>query len=184
MKASIGRRPHPCEIGDAATTRETAADDGPDADTSTPPIPPESAARKRSADASCISRAHPLQSGQSIRPAVASPPRSPVHLPPPRYCRLSNCGASASHSRSTTSSPTALAVVPSRFLADISPPPPSLSLRNNAPAPALDSSCPTAARYPAAASRSAPSLPPRLPLQRDFSCEKTSPRKVLTTKRL
>ena len=48
----------------ACTKPETAEDDGPDADTSTPPIPPESAARKRSADASCMPQARPLQNGQ------------------------------------------------------------------------------------------------------------------------
>ena len=48
----------------ACTKPETAEDDGPGADTSTPPIPPESAARKRSADASCMPQARPLQSGQ------------------------------------------------------------------------------------------------------------------------
>jgi hypothetical protein len=46
------------------TKPETVADDGPDADTSTPPIRPESAARKRSADASCMPQGPPLQSGQ------------------------------------------------------------------------------------------------------------------------
>ena len=77
----------------ACTKPETAEDDGPDADTSTSPIPRESAARKRSADASCISRAHLLQSGQSIRPAVASLPRSPVHPSLSRSSPSSNCGA-------------------------------------------------------------------------------------------
>jgi hypothetical protein len=43
---------------------ETAGDDGPDADTSTPPILPESTARKRSGDALCMLPAHPLQSGR------------------------------------------------------------------------------------------------------------------------
>src|ERR1035438_595230 len=37
---------------------ETGADDGPDADTSTPPIPREPAARKRSVDASCMPQGH------------------------------------------------------------------------------------------------------------------------------
>src|ERR1700687_6525005 len=82
------------------TKPETAEDDGPDADTSTPPIPPESAARKRSADASCKPQARPLQSGQSIRAAVASPPRSLVHPLLVRSCRASNFDAFVFHSRS------------------------------------------------------------------------------------
>src|SRR6266849_199680 len=63
----------------ACTRPQTAENDGPDAGTSRPPIPPESATRKRSADASCILRARLLQSGLSIPAAVASPPRNPVH---------------------------------------------------------------------------------------------------------
>src|SRR5882762_9662227 len=85
------------------TKPETAADDGPDVDTSTPPIPPESVARKRSADVSCMPQAHLLQRGQRIRAAVASPPRSPVHRSPSSSCPSPQCGASVSHSRSWTS---------------------------------------------------------------------------------
>src|SRR5258708_4197804 len=84
----------------ACTKPETAADDGPNVDTSTPPIPPESAGRKRSADVSCMPQAHLLQSDQRIRAAVASPPRSPVHRSPPSSCPFPHCGASVSHSRS------------------------------------------------------------------------------------
>src|SRR6202171_875472 len=163
------------ELNSRRAKPQTAADDGPDADTSTPPIPPESAARKRSADASRIPQARPLQNGLSIRAAVASPPRNPVHPPPGSSSRLSHCGASVSRSRSTTSSPTAPAVVQSRFAADISSPSPSPSPPSNAPAPALHSSCPTAARYPASAAPSVPSPLPPSPIQRDFSRGKPSP---------
>jgi len=57
----------------AGTILRTDADDGRGADTSTQPILPESAGRKRSAGASCISRTRPMQSGQSIHAAVAAP---------------------------------------------------------------------------------------------------------------
>ena len=84
------------------TTPETAADDGPDADTSTSPIPPESAARRRSADGSCISRAHLLQSGQSIRAAVS--PRSSAPAP----ARHSSCPTAARYRASAAPSVSSL----------------------------------------------------------------------------
>jgi hypothetical protein len=151
------------------TKPETAADDDPGADTSTPPIPQESAARKRSADASCIPQARRLQIGLSIRAAVASPPQNHVHPSPGSSSRSSNCGASVSRSRSTTSSPTAPAAVQGRFAAEILSPSPSPSPPSNAPSSGQDSSCPIAARFPASTAPTAPSLLPPSPLQIDFS---------------
>src|SRR5580704_10873076 len=151
------------------STPETAAGDDPGADTSTPPIPQESADRKRSGGASYILQAHPLRSGQSIRAAVASLSENPVHPSPGNSSLSSSCGASASHLRSTTFSLAGQAAVRSRFAVELSSPSPSLSLMSNEPAFGLDSSCPIAARSPASTAPSVPSLLRPWPLQRDFS---------------
>jgi hypothetical protein len=165
-RISIERNASSCKLNPTSTKRRTAADDDPNADSSTLPIPSESVDRKRSADASCISQGRPRQSDPVIRTAVASPPRSPVHPPPHSSGRSSHCGATVPRSRSSTSSPAAPAVVQSIVAADLFSPPPFLSPPSNAPMSALDSSCPTAARYLAASALSAASLLPLSPPQR------------------
>ncbi len=143
-------RPRSIATSQLASIRlRTDGDDGRGADTSTQPIPLELAGQKRSAGASCISRAHPMQSGQSIHAAVAAPPRSPVRPSPARSSLSLSFGALARHSRLVISWPTVLEVFQARFAVEIPCPPPSRSPRSNAPASAPHSFCPTAVRCPA-----------------------------------
>src|SRR6267143_1560861 len=164
------------------TKPQTAVDDGPDACTSTPPTLPGLAGQRSYADAWCIPSARPRQTGRSIRTAAPVPFPGPVHPAPQDPSSSVNSGASVRRSQAPSASRSAQGSAPATTAPESCPLPPTPNPPSSAPPLARHSSCPTAADYPSSAARCVPSLLPPSPLQRDFSCGKTSPSEPLTIK--
>ncbi len=153
----------------SGTRPQIAADDGPDACTSTLPTLAALAVQRSYAGALCISRDR-LRSSQSFSATVAALRRGHGHRSQLILCQ-SACFVETVPRSTRPISQNARTLVQLDCAAEMSVPLSSRTAQRDGQATALDSFCPIAVRYPVATGPSAPSPLPLPPLQTNFSCE-------------